>query len=168
MSTVTPKRALTVTVCGPDGRAARAPGLARWLVSVAPRAWRGSVTVVLVSDRRMRTLNRVWRSVDRATDVLSFPMAKSSRRSGGRGREPRTAVPPHIGDIVIATGVAERQAREAGHSLTTELRVLALHGLLHVVGYDHTRDAGAMARMERRLRGRGGLPLGLIERGGST
>jgi probable rRNA maturation factor len=152
---------LTVTVCGPDGRPARAPGLARWLVSVVPRTWCGSVTVVLVSDRRMRTLNRVWRGVDRATDVLSFPMTKPPRAGG---RTPQ----PHLGDIVIATGVAERQAREAGHSTTTELRVLALHGLLHVFGYDHKRDSGAMARLERRLRRRGGLPLGLIERGGST
>ncbi|MPZ19654.1 MAG: rRNA maturation RNase YbeY [Luteitalea sp.] len=123
------------------------------------------MTVVLVSDRRMRTLNRVWRGVDRTTDVLSFPMAKSQRT---RERPPRTPLLAHVGDIVIATGVAERQAREAGHSTTTELRVLALHGLLHVFGYDHKRDSGAMARLERRLRRRGGLPLGLIERGGST
>lgn len=113
----------------------------------------------------MRTLNRVWRGVDRTTDVLSFPMAKSQRT---RERPPRTPLLAHVGDIVIATGVAERQAREAGHSTTTELRVLALHGLLHVFGYDHKRDSGAMARLERRLRRRGGLPLGLIERGGST
>jgi probable rRNA maturation factor len=112
----------------------------------------------------MRTLNRVWRGVDRTTDVLSFPMTKPQQP---RRRTPRTPPVPHIGDIVIATGVAERQAREAGHSTTTELRVLALHGLLHVFGYDHKRDGGAMARLERRLRRRGGLPLGLIDRGGS-
>jgi probable rRNA maturation factor len=71
-----------------------------------------------------------------------------------------------LGDIVIATGVAKRQAREAGHSLQTELRVLALHGLLHLLGYDHEdrEDSGRMARAEARLRRKGGLTAGLIAR----
>ena len=69
-----------------------------------------------------------------------------------------------LGDIVIARGVARRQAREAGHSEATEMKVLALHGLLHLLGYDHERDNGAMARLERKLRRRGGLREGLIER----
>jgi probable rRNA maturation factor len=69
-----------------------------------------------------------------------------------------------LGDIVIARGVARRQARQAGHSEATELKVLALHGLLHLLGYDHERDNGAMARLERRLRLVGGLREGLIER----
>lgn len=96
----------------------------------------------------MRSLNRQFRGKDHATDVLSFP-------SGERG---------FLGDIVIAAGVAARQAREAGHALTTELRVLALHGLLHLLGYDHEADEGRMARAEARLRKKGGLPAGLIER----
>jgi probable rRNA maturation factor len=70
---------------------------------------------------------------------------------------------------VIATGVAKRQARDAGHSYRTELRVLALHGLLHLLGYDHDHpdDHGRMARAEARLRRRGGLPGGLIGRAGA-
>jgi len=73
--------------------------------------------------------------------------------------------PGELGDVVIAAGVAARQARQAGHSLAVELRVLALHGLLHLLGYDHERDDGRMARLERRLRRKGGLVEGLIERG---
>ena len=129
-------------------RGMRAPGLAFWLASIAPSRARGTVTVAIVSDARVRALNRQYRRKDKATDVLSFP-------SGERG---------DLGDVVIAAGVAARQAHEAGHTLATELRVLALHGLLHLLGYDHERDDGRMARLERRLRRRGGLEEGLIER----
>jgi probable rRNA maturation factor len=129
-------------------RGIRAPGLARWLSSVAPARARGTVAVVLVSDSRIRGLNRRYRRKNGATDVLSFPSDDAG----------------HIGDIVIALGVARRQARAAGHGLQTELRVLALHGLLHLLGYDHEHDAGRMARVEARLRIRGGLREGLIER----
>ena len=72
-----------------------------------------------------------------------------------------------MGEIVIARGVARRQAREARHSELTELRVLALHGLLHLLGYDHERDTGQMRRVEQRLRRKGGLREGLIERAGA-
>jgi len=129
--------------------ASAAPGLARWLSAVAPARARGTVTVALVSDRTVRTLNRDYRRKDTATDVLSFP-----------AEEPR-----ELGDVVIAAGVARRQARQAGHPLQTEIRVLALHGLLHLLGYDHESDDGRMARIEARLRRRGGLEEGLIERG---
>ena len=77
-----------------------------------------------------------------------------------RGRRARIAhddAPSFLGDIVIARGVAARQAREAGHAERTEWRVLALHGLLHLLGYDHERDAGEMRRVEARLRRKGGL-----------
>jgi probable rRNA maturation factor len=73
-----------------------------------------------------------------------------------------------LGDIVIARGVATRQARAAGHPFATELRVLALHGLLHLLGHDHERDDGAMARLEARLRRKAGLAAGLIERATAT
>jgi probable rRNA maturation factor len=118
--------------------------------------------VALVSDRRVRTLNRTYRGKDYATDVLSFGEPSPS------GFQPSALSPePFLGEIVIARGVARRQARDAGHSEHTELRVLALHGLLHLLGYDHERDDGRMRRVERRLRRKGGLNEGLIERAGA-
>jgi probable rRNA maturation factor len=144
---------LVVTVCDGAGAPVRVPGLARWLAAVAPAAARGTLTVALVGDRRMRALNRAWRGKDAPTDVLSFPA----------GDDPGPA--RHLGDLVISRDTAARQARAEGHPLGTELRVLALHGLLHLLGYDHERDSGRMARIERRLRRQGGLPAGLIERG---
>jgi probable rRNA maturation factor len=128
------------------------------------------VTVALVSDSRMRALNRMFRGKDFATDVLSFPVGGREHLAGAPAR-PGVAsqvVPAAglrcLGDVVIATGVAGRQAREHGHALGTEFRVLALHGLLHLLGYDHEVDAGRMARAEARLRKKGGLPIGLIGR----
>jgi probable rRNA maturation factor len=81
-------------------------------------------------------------------------------REGGR----RQVAERFLGDIVIARRVAQHQAREAGHSEGTELRLLALHGLLHLLGYDHERDNGTMRRLEQRLRRKGGLRESLIER----
>jgi probable rRNA maturation factor len=109
------------------------------------------VTVALVGDARMRGLNRTFRGMDRTTDVLSFP---SGEPDGG-----------DLGEIAIAVGVARRQASAQGHALGVELRILALHGLLHLLGYDHEQDHGAMRRFEERLRRRAGLPAGLIARG---
>jgi probable rRNA maturation factor len=149
-------------VCDAHGRpaAAAAPGLGRWLQQTAPASARGSITLALVNDARMRALNREYRGKDYATDVLSFHAEGGEPAAGGHlGR-----AGGHLGDVVIATGVAARQARDAGHSPATELRVLALHGLLHLLGYDHERDRGEMARVEQRLRRRGGLREGLIER----
>ena len=134
-----------------------------WLREVAPRTARGEVTVALVSDRRMRSLNRSFRGVDAVTDVLSFPVRCAGARAGPPRRRARLrprGEPVPLGDIVIATGVAARQAAAAGHALGTELRVLALHGLLHLLGFDHERDGGAMARTEQRLRRRGRLREG--------
>lgn len=145
---------LVVTVTDERGRRLRAAALANWLTRVAPRSARGEVVVALVPDRHIRRLNRDYRRKDAATDVLSFPAPAGF------------ADPSSLGDIAIATGVALRQAREAGHSYADELKVLALHGLLHLIGYDHhsRTDRGRMARVERRLRAKGGLRLGLIER----
>jgi probable rRNA maturation factor len=128
--------------------AARVPGLAKWLSAVAPVRARGTVTVAIVPDDRVRRLNRRYRRKNATTDVLSFSSDE----------------PGDLGDVVIAAGVARRQAQEAGHSVQVEYRILALHGLLHLLGYDHEGDDGRMARLEARLRRRGGLREGLIER----
>ena len=156
------RKTLAVSIVDERGRPATAPGLAAWLRRVAPSRARGAVSVALVSDQRVRALNRTYRRKDYATDVLSFPASPQSVASP----QP-LASRPFRGDIVIPRGVARRQAREARHSERTELRVLALHGLLHLLGYDHERDRGAMRRLERRLRRKGGLHEGLIERAGS-
>ena len=146
---------LSVFVSDGRGRPVRDGGLSRWLAAAAPARARGEVAVALVTDAHIRKLNSQYRKKPVPTDVLSFPADHGSRTSD-----------PALGDIVIATGVARRQAREAGHSYQTELRVLALHGLLHLLGYDHDRknDAGRMARLEARLRRKGGLRAGVIER----
>jgi probable rRNA maturation factor len=138
---------LRVNTSCPDG-AKLPPGIAPWLARIAPASARGDVCVALISDRRMRALNRQFRGKDHATDVLSFP-------SDDRG---------FLGDIVIAEGVAKRQAKEQRHSLKIEVQTLALHGLLHLLGYDHETDDGTMARAEARLRKQAGLPEGLTER----
>ncbi len=132
-----------------------AAGLGRWLAGLVPAEVAGAVTVALVSDARIRWLNRRFRGDDRVTDVLSF--------AAGTGPGVGADLPP-LGDIVIARGRAQRQARVAAHNLQAELRTLALHGMLHLLGYDHAHDRGEMARLERRLRRRGGLPEGVIER----
>ena len=144
-------RVLRISVTNTTASPVVSPGLAEWLARVAPARARGDVTVVFVSDARMRELNRRYRGQDSPTDVLSFPADPSHQAVGGA-----------LGDIVVAVGVARRQAREAGHSFAVETRVLALHGLLHLMGYDHETDTGQMARVEARLRRSGGLREGLI------
>ena len=173
------RRSLRVVVTDGRGRVRRADRLRRWLTDVAPESARGEVVVALVCDRKMRDLNRQYRGIDRATDVLSFLATDAVAPEAGV--EPTADVEPgihgpdapiapeaeipepvdggarHLGDVVIATGVARRQARAAGHRLGAELRCLALHGLLHLLGYDHERDTGQMERLETRLRRQGGL-----------
>jgi probable rRNA maturation factor len=112
---------------------------------------KGEVTVLLTTDAYLRKLNRQFRGKNQATDVLSFP-------AEGIGAEKLA------GDLAISVPTALRQAVEQRHSLSTEIKVLILHGLLHLSGYDHESDAGQMARRERLLRARLGLPQGLIER----
>jgi probable rRNA maturation factor len=147
-------RRLRVAVTDARGRRTSAGGLGAWLERAAPARARGVVAVALVSDQTMRRLNRHYRGIDQATDVLSFPADPAGRPGSAR----------LLGDLAIATGVAARQARQEGHSRSQELRILALHGLLHLLGYDHETDLGEMTRLEERLRRRAGLPVGLIGR----
>jgi len=111
----------------------------------------GQVTVLLTTDRTIRKLNRQYRGLDKATDVLSFPSADA-------------IVTGVAGDLAISVPTARRQAAEQGHVLAAEIKVLILHGVLHLAGFDHESDEGEMARRERILRARLGLPKGLIER----
>jgi probable rRNA maturation factor len=126
--------------------------LARFLTEAqAAVRLKGDVTVLLTTDAALRKLNRNFRGKDQATDVLSFP-------AEGIGAE------EIAGDLAISLPTALRHAVEQGHSLSTEIKVLILHGLLHLAGYDHEADNGKMARRERLLRARLNLPQGLIER----
>jgi probable rRNA maturation factor len=155
---------VAVAVTDGHGRRIADDGLARWLAGVLPVRLRGEVAIALVTDPHIRKLNRQYRGKDAPTDVLSFPAGDD----GFPGPRAADAGPRFLGDIVIARGVARRQAKAAGHAYRIELRVLALHGFLHLLGYDHDApdDHGRMARAEARLRRLGGLREGLISRAG--
>lgn len=120
-------------------RARRAAGLRR------------PANVLVTSNAKLRLLNLQFRNKDHPTDVLSFPA-------------PPTMNGSHAGDIAISAEIAMRNARELGHTPAEEIKILALHGILHLRGYDHERDNGEMARRELKLRRELGLPTGLIER----
>ncbi|MDE3198184.1 MAG: rRNA maturation RNase YbeY [Acidobacteriota bacterium] len=102
---------------------------------------------LITGDAEVRKLNRAYRGKDYATDVLSFP---------GEG--------DYLGDIAISLARARAQAKQYGHTLEDEVRILMLHGLLHLCGMDHETDSGEMARAEARWRKKLGLPSGLVER----
>ena len=135
----------------------RVSGLtARSLESFLTRAQRaaglsGKVDVLVTGDAELRRLNRRFRRKDKPTDVLSFPAVPGIDRD-------------FAGDVAISATIAAENARLHGHSAADEVRILTLHGVLHLTGYDHERDNGTMARAESRLRRRLGLPVGLIER----
>lgn len=112
----------------------------------------GRVTVLLASSARLRRLNREFRGKDQPTDVLSFP----SELAG------------YAGDIAISLDIARQNGARLGHGAATEIKILTLHGLLHLAGYDHETDNGRMARRELLLRRALGLPGGLIERANSN
>jgi len=106
----------------------------------------GHVDILITSNQRLRDLNRRFRRKDRPTDVLSFP------NPGGGG------------DIAISAGIAAENAARYGHGPVEELKILILHGMLHLAGYDHERDNGEMAAREAALRRQLGLPNSLTER----
>jgi probable rRNA maturation factor len=115
---------------------------------------------LIAGDTELRRLNRDFRGQDYATDVLAFPaqpQAVTEPRPQGSGPGP-------LGDLAISLQRARAQARQFGHATETEIRVLMLHGLLHLLGLDHESDNGRMAKAERRWRTKLGLPGGLIER----
>ncbi len=107
------------------------------------------MSICLVSDAEMTRLNKKYRKQSKPTDVLSFPSndAAAFRRESSKS----------LGDIAIAPKVARRNAKRFGRTLPDELRILILHGVLHLMGYDHERDGGQMERRERHLRRRLGL-----------
>jgi probable rRNA maturation factor len=118
---------------------------------------KGSVNVLVTSSAEVRSLNRRFRGKNKATDVLSFPV--QSLKSSAR---------PWAGDIAVSADVAMQNAAGLGHSAAAEVKILILHGILHLSGFDHERDNGQMARKEIILRRRFRLPTGLIERAEST
>ena len=116
---------------------------------------RGIVNVLVTSSAAVRALNRRFRSENKATDVLSFPSSPSSASRKGANL---------AGDVAISAEIALKNSFRLGHPAAQEIKILALHGILHLAGFDHERDNGEMARKEARLRRALGLPAALIER----
>jgi probable rRNA maturation factor len=130
----------------------------------------GDVTVCLVSDAEIARMNEAFRKKKGPTDVLSFPAEKQGQRpaSGGkrihteraedaersRSKQKVATAEAYLGDIAIAPETARRYAKKNGRSLSNELRVLILHGVLHLLGYDHETDRGEMDRIEQKMRRR--------------
>ena len=112
---------------------------------------KGKVNVLLTSSTEMKSLNRRFRGMDKPTDVLSFPAEPGAQKQ-------------FAGEIAISTEIATKNAHELGHSPAQEVKILVLHGVLHLRGYDHECDNGQMGRREKQLREKLHLPLGLIER----
>jgi probable rRNA maturation factor len=133
-----------------EGSSQRALAL---FLSKARRAARlgGKVDVVVTTNRQMRQLNRQFRGKDKPTDVLSFPA----------GDVPGSTL---AGEIAISGDIAAANGRKLGHGTAVELKILVLHGVLHLAGHDHESDGGEMARKEQELRRELRLPEGLIER----
>ena len=121
------------------------------------------VVGLITDDGELRRLNRRFRGKNYATDVLSFPAGDALPDGRGSVSSDERAA---LGEIAISIDRAAAQAEEYGHSLDDELRILMLHGVLHLAGFDHERDSGEMRRAEARWRKRLGLPTGLIERAG--
>lgn len=131
--------------------------LARFLAAAQRQVkLQGQVNVLITTSDELQRLNSEFRGKDKPTDVLSFP---ASDGFGGNGDGNKLA-----GELAISACIAADQAREHGHDLSTEVKVLMLHGLLHLAGYDHETDGGEMRALEDELRQELGLPIGLIAR----
>ena len=143
------------------------PELERFLSRVRRRLRlpKDSLTICLVTDAQIARWNRAYRGKNRPTDVLSFPTnASATKRTRIRSRPARAKVSfagleatpngsrPYLGDIAIAPAVAKRNARRLSRAFADEMRILILHGILHLMGYDHEADEGQMDRREQRLR----------------
>jgi probable rRNA maturation factor len=113
-----------------------------------------AIAVQLISDAAMTGLNRKYRHKRGSTDVLSFPALSANGNGRRRGRPAEAS---YVGDIAISPAMARRNARRDGRSLPDELKILVLHGMIHLAGYDHETDQGQMARLEMKLRRRLGL-----------
>lgn len=113
---------------------------------------RSSVNVLVTSSNELRAMNRSFRGKDKPTDVLSFPSSTSGQPSG------------LAGDVAISADIASKNAARFGHSAAVEVKILTLHGLLHLAGFDHEKDNGEMERKENELRLQLRLEPGLIER----
>jgi probable rRNA maturation factor len=117
---------------------------------------RGQVNVLVTSSAAVRSLNRRFRSQNKVTDVLSFPFTSPAVESRKR--------PQLTGEIAISADIALQNSARLGHSVAQEIKILALHGILHLAGFDHERDNGEMASKEATLRRALRLPAALIER----
>jgi probable rRNA maturation factor len=115
----------------------------------------GNVNILLTGNSEMRSLNLRFRKKNKTTDVLSFPAESFSARNGKRS---------FAGEIAISTDIARENAAKFRHPQAVEVKILALHGILHLAGFDHERDNGEMARKEANLRRLLGLPSSLTER----
>lgn len=132
-------------------------GLARFISRARKAAaLRGAVNVLITTSAEMRSLNSRFRGKNLPTDVLSFPSDSSIRRNG------KTV--ELAGEIAISADIALQHAVRLGHPAATEVKILVLHGILHLAGFDHERDNGEMAQKEAVLRKKLRLPLALIER----
>ena len=143
-------------------QAPRAASVVRRAISAAApaRTRDAELSVILTNDRAIRTLNRRWRGRDKPTNVLSVPAPPAADRTASRG------VPRHLGDIVLAYETVAREARAEAKPLDHHIAHLALHGFLHLLGYDHEShgQAEAMERRERRILARLGVPDPYAER----
>lgn len=115
---------------------------------------RGLVNVLVTSNATVRSLNRQFRNQNKATDVLSFPY-----ENGSQSGNPKLA-----GDVAISADIALQNSARFGHPVAQEIKILTLHGILHLAGFDHERDNGHMARKEATVRRALRLPAALIER----